>query len=192
MRIMLKDVRLAFPNLWKMSSPRGGGEPAFSASFILPKTHPQLKELNAALAQVAKEKWGVKADATLKALRAADKICLHDGDLKSDYEGYAGNLFVSSRTKTRPTTFNGQREEVTEQDGTLYSGCYVNASLELWAQENDFGKRINAQLRGVQFYKKGDAFAGGSQPAEAGEFDDIQAPAEDGEIQPEGTEDLTA
>lgn len=189
MRIMLADVRLAFPNLWKMSAPRGGGEPAFSASFILPKNHKDLAKLKAALKQVAKEKWAAKADAIYKALEAGDKLCLHDGDMKSDYDGYAGNLFVSSRTKTRPTTFNGQREEVTEADGVLYSGCYVNASLELWAQENDFGKRINAQLRGVQFFKKGDAFAGGGTPAAADEFDDIRSEDSD-EIKAE--DDLTA
>lgn len=49
----------------------------------------------------------------------------------------------------------------------------MNASIELWAQDNkQFGKRINAQLRGVQFLRDGDAFAAGS-PASEDEFEDL-------------------
>ena len=186
MRFMLRDVRLAFPNLWKASAPKGGGEPAFSASFLMPPNHKQLPELEKVFAAVAKEKWGVKADAILKAMKAADKVCLHDGDAKSEYEGFEGNKYVSTRSKTRPGVFDGQRQDLTEADGKPYSGCYVNAQIEIWAQDNDFGKRINAQLRGVQFLRDGDAFAGGSSAAAADEFDEISAE------EPSETEDLTA
>ena len=49
---------------------------------------------------------------------------------------------------------------------------YVNGSIELWCQDNAYGKRINATLRGVQFLKDGEAFAGGGS-ASADEFDDL-------------------
>ena len=176
---MLRDVRLAFPNLWKATAPKGGGEAAFSASFLLPKNHKQLPELIAAFKALAKEKWAAKGDAVFKAMEAADKLCLHDGDSKAEYEGFEGNKFVSARAKIRPTVFDQQRQELTEADGKPYSGCYVNASIELWAQDNQFGKRINAQLRGVQFLRDGDAFAGGARPADADEFDEISAPESD-------------
>ena len=179
MRILLRDVRLAFPNLWKATAPKGGGEAAFSASFLMAPNHKQMAELTKALKDLATEKWGVKGAAVYKALEAADKLCLHDGDAKAEYEGFEGNKFVSSRGKVRPSVFDGQRQELTEADGKPYSGCYVNASLELWAQDNSYGKRLNAQLRGVQFFRDGDAFAGGGQPADADEFDDIAAPEAD-------------
>jgi hypothetical protein len=121
----------------------------------------------------------VKGAVVFKVLEAADKLCLHDGDAKAEYEGFKGNKFVSSRGKVRPSVFDGQRQELTEADGKPYSGCYVNASLEIWAQDNSYGKRLNAQLRGVQFFRDGDAFAGGGQPADADEFDDIAAPEAD-------------
>ena len=179
MRILLKDVRLAFPNLWKATAPKGGGEAAFSASLLMPKTHKQVAELKAAFKAMAKEKWGAKGESVLKALEAADKLCLHDGDGKADYEGFEDQLYVSSRSKIRPSVFDGQRQELNEADGKPYSGCYVNASIELWAQDNSYGKRINAQLRGVQFLRDGDAFAGGGHAADADEFDEIAAPDED-------------
>lgn len=179
MRILLRDVRLAFPNLWKATAPKGGGEVAFSASFILPPNHKQIPELKKQMKALATDKWGAKADTIYKALESSDKLALHDGDKKAEYEGYEGNLFVSTRSKVRPSVFDQQRQELTEADGKPYSGCYVNASIELWAQDNDYGKRINAQLRGVQFLRDGDAFAGGGTPADAEEFDEISA--EDGD-----------
>lgn len=184
MRILLKDVRLAFPNLFKATAPAGGGEAAFSASFLFPPTHPQVKELRAAIAAVAKEKWGAKADAILKALQAQDKTALHDGYAKSEYEGFEGNLFISARSKVRPTAYDGQRNEISEQDGLLLSGYYVNASIEIWAQENQYGKRVNAQLRGVQHLRKGEVFSGGGSPAVADEFDEISAEGTEGSDTP--------
>ncbi len=173
MRILIRDVRLAFPSIWKASAPKGGGEEAFSASFLMPKNHKAVAELKAAFKKLAHEKWGAKADAVLKALEAADKTALHDGDRKSEYEGFEGMLYISARSKVRPGVFDQQRNELTQQDGKPYSGCYVNANLELWAQDNSFGKRINAQLRGVQFFRDGDAFAGGGSAASSEEFDEI-------------------
>ena len=181
MRILIRDVRLAFPSIWKASAPKGGGEEAFSASFLFPKNHKAAAEIKAAFKKVAEEKWGPKAASVLKALEAADKTCLHDGDRKQEYEGFEGNMYVSARSKTRPGIFDGQRNELTQADGKPYSGCYVNANLELWAQDNSFGKRINAQLRGIQFLRDGDAFAGGGTPANADEFDEIGAPDESGD-----------
>ena len=177
MRILLRDCRLAFPNIWKASAPHGGGEEAFSASFIVPPTHKQVKEINAALASVANEKWGAKGPAVLKALLAAGKTCLHRGDDKAEYEGFPGNLYISARSKVRPSAFDGQRNEIQESDGLLLSGYYVNANLEIWAQDNSYGKRINAQLRGVQHLREGDVFAGGGSSAAADEFDEIDASA---------------
>jgi hypothetical protein len=56
--------------------------------------------------------------------------------------------------------------------GKPYAGCYVNASVEVWVQDNQWGKRVNCTLRGVQFLRDGDAFGGGA-PASADEFDTV-------------------
>ena len=51
-----------------------------------------------------------------------------------------------------------------------YAGCYVNAVIELWFQNNGFGKRVNANLLGVQFFKDGEPF-GDNAGASADDFD---------------------
>jgi hypothetical protein len=48
---------------------------------------------------------------------------------------------------------------------------------DVWPQDNAYGKRVIASLKGVQFVKNGDAFSGGA-PASADEFDVVEAPEE--------------
>lgn len=172
-RIMLRNVRLAFPSLFEPST-FGDGDPAYQATFIIAGDDAQVAAINKVIDAVAKEKWGAKADATLKSLRSTGKVALKNGDEKSQYDGFEGNWFMQPRAKTRPTVVDGQRVPISERDGKLYAGCYVNASIEIWAQDNGYGKRINCTLRGVQFVRDGEAFGGG-RPAEVDEFDEVEA-----------------
>jgi hypothetical protein len=79
------------------------------------------------------------------------------------------------RRGEREVVINGQKVVLTERDGKPYSGCYVNVKLDFWAQDNSAdrgGKRINAQIKTVQFVADGDAFGGGT-PASADGFEDL-------------------
>lgn len=181
MKLKLNNVRLAFPVLFEAKTVNGEGKPAFSACFLIDPADPQVKTINAAIEAVAKEKWGAKADALLTQMRKTDKVALHDGDAKATYDGFPGNLYVSARNATRPLVIDKDKSPLTEQDGKPYAGCYVNASVEFWAQDNNYGKRINASLRGVQFLRDGDAFAGGGAASED-EFDELSEGAEAGDL----------
>lgn len=177
MKVKLKNVRLAFPALFEAKTVNGEGKPAFSAALLLDPADPQVKVINAAIEQVAKDKWGAKSDAILVGLRKTDKLALHDGDTKAQYDGFPGNLYISSRSATRPLVIDADKSPLIEADGKPYAGCYVNASIELWAQDNNYGKRVNASLGGVQFFQDGDAFAGGGAASED-EFDDVTSGAD--------------
>lgn len=185
MRVMLNDIsadrycRLAFAQfLFEKGTVGGEGEAAFSSTFILPPGHPAIAEIEKAEAAVAKEKWNTKADGILKQIKAAGKGAVKDGDTKASFDGFPGNFFVSSRSKARPSVFDRDRSPLVAADGKPYSGCYVNAQIEIWAQDNSYGKRINAQLLGVQFSRDGDSFGAGAPPASADDFGDLSA-AED-------------
>ena len=122
MKIRLNNVRLAFPVLFEAKTVNGEGKPAFSASFLLDPADPQVQAINNAIEQVAKEKWGARADAILKQLRSQDKTALHDGDIKSNYEGFAGRLYVSARSTARPLVIDKDKTPLTERDGRPYAG----------------------------------------------------------------------
>ena len=163
MRIMLKNVRLLYGAalFTPQRGPNGEGEPKHSGTFGFPKDHPAVAEIKAGFQKIATEKWGAKAVEVYTMLKAADKLCLHDGDAKADKEGFKGNLYLSASNKLKPLVIDGLKQPLDANSGKPYSGCYVNAEIELWAQDNKFGKRINASLRGVQFVRDGQRLAGG-------------------------------
>lgn len=176
--MQLKKVRLAFPQLFEAKTVNGEGKPAFSASFLIDPSDPQVEAINAEIERVAKEKWGAKADTLLVSLRKGDKLALHDGDLKAQYDGYPGNLYISARNAVRPHVLSRDaKTEISEADGIIYAGCYVNAIIDFWAQDNNYGKRVNCTLHKVQFHSDGDAFSGGKISDE--EFEDLAVGADD-------------
>jgi hypothetical protein len=190
MKLALKNVRLSFPKLFTAESMPNDpdSKPAFSANFLIDPKDEQVKLINMTIEQVAREEWGDEAPGKLKALRAADKVCLHDGDNKAEYDGYPGMLYISSRRREsqgRPGVFHryidqgtGKPQVLTEKDGIIYGGCFVNCSVDVYAQTkaSGFGERIIATLRGVQFYKDGDAF--GAAPASTADEYEGEEPEE--------------
>ena len=171
-RITIKNARLAFPALHEPKQVNGEGKPAFSAAFLLSAQDPQVDAINELIDKVATEKWGQKAKTILGVMRGKDMVCLHNGDLKAQYEGFEGNYFVSARSATKIMVVDRDKTPLTAESGKPYGGCYVDASIEIWAMDNQWGKRVNASLRWVQFRRDGDAFAGGA-PASDDEIEDL-------------------
>jgi hypothetical protein len=178
MKVRLEDVRLAFPELFTAKTVNGQGDPAFSATFLMQPDSPSVEVLNNAFEEIGKEKWGNKWVNVKKELETKDRLALHDGDAKSNYSGFPGNLYISARNKTRPLVIDRNKSPLTAQDGKPYAGCFVNASVELWAQDNNYGRRINATIKGVQFLRDGDSFTGGTSASED-DFDDVEISSED-------------
>lgn len=163
MKVILKGARGAFLNIWEPKSFGDTGEPRCGGSFLLdPKTQKaEVDKVIAAINEVAKEKWAAKAGDVLKTLKAKGDLCLHPGETKAEYDGFEGMVFVSASNKARPVVIDKDKSPLTQSDGRPYSGCYVNVSVDVWAQDNKYGKRINAKLLAVQFSRDGDAFSGG-------------------------------
>jgi len=172
-KIKLNNVRLSFPNLFRKAV-FSGEETKYEATFLLDKVkHADLiKEIHAAIAACTKEKWQGKVKSI-----PADKLCFKDGD-NFEYAGYAGSMSFKASSKTRPMCVDRDRSPITEDDNKLYAGCHVNGIVELWAQDNSYGKRINANLLGVQFFKDGEPFADGVK-ASADDFDAFEDEVDD-------------
>lgn len=187
MKVMLANVRLAFPNLFQAKAMPGGGPAAFSASLIFPPNHPQLAEVEAAMAVAANQEWGAKGPAMLASLKAQKRLALKlcdATDPKNEYAGFADNYYISARSKTKPLLLDREKNEVSEASGIIYAGCIGNASLEFWPQDHpSYGKRINCQIRGFQKTADADAFGGGTRAA-ASEFADLADTGEVTEIDP--------
>jgi len=171
--VRLDGVRLSFPSLFKPSAFAGGDNAKYSASFLMPKDSENAENM----------KKAVKAliDAAFKGKSpGADRVCLRNGADK-DYDGYGPEvMYVSASNAKKVPIVDRDRTPLGEEDGRPYAGCYVNVLLQLWAQDNQYGKRINASLQAVQFAADGEPFgAGGVDPEEA--FEDVSDESGDGD-----------
>lgn len=177
--LMLKNVRIAFPALAETQA-IGDGEPAFGGQFIIDPKSSLPDELDALMLSVAREKWKDDGPAVLAMLKEDKKVGFHRAEYKNKktgkpYAGFENKFFVTTRSnaKKQPTVFNKYGEPVTDKseiERLIYSGCYVNAKVDCWAQENSFGRRVNFSLLGVMFAGDGESFGGGAGPASADDF----------------------
>lgn len=187
LRFRIDGVRASFPVLFKGEQFQGEGKFRCGVSLIIDPLHPQIKRINAGIDEAAALKWKDKAAATMKAVRAKDKLCLRDGDLKAKYDGYEGNLILSANCQggdteaecVKPQVYDAATQPVSEAGkNPIYSGCYVNALVEFYA-DSRFGDGVFCKLVGIQFAKDGDAF--GSAKANANDFE-AMAGADAGEF----------
>ena len=165
-RLLIKNVRLAFPAIFQPQA-FGEGEPAYSAKLIIDPKSSAVAQVRDAVTAAASEKWGEKAAAVLKGLKEDKKVCFVEGPYRNKngdtYDGFEGKYYLSARNSDlKPTAFRAYGQEITESDGTIYAGCYVDASVEIYAQDNKWGRRVNCSMRGVRFSSHGDSFGGGT------------------------------
>lgn len=161
--VLLRNVRLSYAELFKPKAPEPGKEPKFSASFLMNKTTnaADIKLIRDTAKKVALEKWGANQPKNLK-------ICLRDGAEKADTDGYGDTtMFTSASSKTRPQVVDADKvTPIDPSSGKIFSGCYVHALIRLWAQDNEFGKKVNAELKAVMFCKTGKPFGEGAAPVD--------------------------
>lgn len=180
MIVKLNNVRLSFPDLFKATQVQGEGAFMYRATFLFAPDSATHKALIKAFKEVATEKFKGKAAEVLAAIKDRSRECaMYSGDTKT-YDGYAGNIALTStrgaEEKGMPMVLGGGADGKSpladNERHKVYAGCYVNASVEVWAQDNKYGKGMRCTLRGVQFLRDGDSFGAGSAPS-VNEFDDI-------------------
>lgn len=196
MKVKLTNVRLAFPHLWEPTQFKGQGPASYKATFLFPADHtfdckvhvdgPDSKGTNVkgakkavqqAIKAVAEETWKDKAQQVLDSIKGnPNKFCFQDGNTKSNYDGFEDSLYISASRrsdKKAPEIVGLDGQPITQSQGIIYGGCYVNGIINFWAQDNDFGKGIRADLLGVQFYREGDAFSAGNTTVSSTDFEDL-------------------
>lgn len=150
-KIKLGNARLSFPSLFQTATFNGDNTGKYEATFILDKVEHAdvIAKIKDAINSIMKN--------DLKSKLPADKICLKDGD-ETDRPEFQGKYTIKASTKKRPLVITRDKTPIVEEDNIVYGGCFVNGIVSLWAQNNGFGKRVNAQLEGVQFVKDGEPF----------------------------------
>ena len=168
MKIKLQNVRLSFADLFTAVS-KFDSDPKFSASFIV---DPKSDDGKANLAAFKKIVRALEAEKFKGKELPIDKLPIKDGNDK-EYDGWKDMMIISAANKKRPMIVGRKRQPVAEGDvDAPYSGCIVNAVLDVWAMDNQYGQRIIASLEAVQFAAEGEPFVASSVNIEA-DFEDI-------------------
>jgi hypothetical protein len=207
--LMLNNVRLSYPKLEEPEYFKGEKQKAtdkrrWSASFHVLNTDPQKKLIDDAIREVAEGQWEKKFESILANILPDPKGCCWTDGARKDAPGVY--ILATHRTedKQRPVVLDSDRSSIFKKinvgkdasgkdvwvttneiaqgkAGRIYSGMYVNAHVEIWAQQNDSGKGIRATLLGIQRFKDGDAFGGGQAPDEDA-FGEITEGADAGDL----------
>lgn len=169
-KIKLTRVRLSYEHIFKPTAFEEDKDPVYSGTFIIPKTRKDVIEaVRRTLWNVGAEEFKsdfakVKYPAWPKGLTCA----LKDADTATDTMGeilaeknpvYENCYILEANSTRRPVILDRNKAAVTEEDDLIYSGCYVNVSLN--ASAYTFGKvkkGVKCYLNGVQFVCDGERF----------------------------------
>ncbi|MFQ6608940.1 MAG: ssDNA-binding protein [Fidelibacterota bacterium] len=177
-KVVVKNVNMAYPSIFQATEYKKTPEesdPAkskFSASFLFDPTtasgKANIKALQSTCKKVAAAKWGKKIPKSLE-------MPLHDGD-ESDNAIYEGKRYFSARDRFLPLVVDRSLNEINKDDpeARIFThGCEVNVVLTAWAQDNSFGKKVNLNLKKIQWVGKGEALKGPNQSVD-GDFDELE------------------
>ena len=181
--------RLSFPALFKKDQ-----FDRYSLALIIEPGSDADKKINAAMNAAGKQKWpgkdkdgNPKWKKVLSKLKKKGNVCYLEGD--DDREELEGMMVLRANSAQKvPVKDRDGRTDLTIEDGVIYSGCHVSAVIQVWAQDNDWGQRINASLKGVQFWKDGEAFTGGGVASDD-DFEDLSDGSDDDDDEDEDDED---
>ena len=165
-KVMLRNVRLSYEHIFTPSAFDESQEAKYSATLIVPKDHPDLATLKRAMFEAGQETFPAdfKANGWPKgytcSLKDADKDTDSSGTLLAEKnEAYKGCYILEANSTSRPLVIGRKKEAIVEEDGIIYSGCYVNVSLAAAGYTYaKIKKGVKCYLNGVQFVKDGERF----------------------------------
>ena len=188
--IYITNARLSFPALTEAKVSPLGGDPKFGGDLLLPKGSNDFAKFMGEVGKLATTKWKENAQHVLSKMQAERKLrCYGDGAEKINaktfkvYDGYDGMSYITtSSNEDRPpmvmradgsTVENSMERQQLARN--MYGGCYVNAAVRVWPQDNQYGRAIRCELVAVQFAAEGEPF-GEPAPDVTGMFGAVAQP----------------
>lgn len=159
-KMILQNVRCSYVFV---SSPNNKG--TYGIQPLIPKDHPQLKQIKSIIKRVLIEKFGKEAWEKQKRY----KLPLRDGSEERDEEHYQDHYFMNCNNpgkKGRPGIVNRKGEPADQDDieEGCYSGAYFHVSISFFAFEPAKGEDgrpgVGVFLNNVMMRKGGERLDG--------------------------------
>lgn len=189
--VVLKMVRLGFPQLFTAKASVEGSAEKFSLQPIMDPATPQGKAnialLEKAFKAAAKKLWADKAEKIVKTLDA-DRRGLKDGDTNTNkdgdiWAGFEDMKYITASNRKRPQVLNRDKTPLTEADNVIYGGCWADVVVSIWATKDNKlgGNGLFATLELVRFRKDGDPFGAAALDADT-YLDDLDEDEEEEDL----------
>lgn len=90
---------------------------------------------------------------------SAIKTPLRDGDTDRDDDAYADAMFINANSTTAPQVVDARVKPLLDRD-EVYSGCYVNVSVNFYAFNTNGNRGVAAGLGNIQKVRDGERLDG--------------------------------
>ena len=196
-RVTVNGCRVAFVKVNKPEANQSNPNSEAKYSIVLLIPAAAQNEINTLMGiqwEVCQKEMGQQATNVWQQMQAQDKLAIHNGVTKAGQAGFDGMFFVNASAKAErpPKLFHkfldpqtGGVQVLMVPQTVIYSGCYANVQINFWQQNNEHGRRVNAEVLAVQFAADGEAFAAGAE-ADTSVFGGVAAPAAPGFGAPQG------
>lgn len=163
-KIILEDVRCSYVYVNDQRKKDNGDDGGWGIQVLVPKNHPQIKQLKKAIDQALAEKHG--NDALKK--KGRYKLPLRDpeaDDEDKDGEEYENMYFLNANSKKKKPGIANRQGQIADQDDIeeyCFSGAYFHVSINLYGYPPvDGGKPgVAVGLNNVMLRKKGERLDG--------------------------------
>lgn len=184
--VVLRGVRLSYPQLWEAKAVEEGGKPKFGCTLLIPKT-PKGEELKKLIGRGVREAKLALYGADETKWKKNPHPIIRDGDEDmQDVDGYKGMWFISPKNERQPAVYNSDKSIVTSDNGPVYAGCYVIAVLRAYSYKAGpkYKAGIALSLEQLQKFSDGTRF-GATGPDLTHLLEEIE-PATDGPAEAAG------
>lgn len=167
-KLILKNVRLSYANLFTPRENKSG-ELRYSTALLIPKDHPQVEALQAAIDTEGAEKFGAKWAGMVKRNGSPLKDADEDGKADDD-PNYEGMFYFNTSSKRKPQVVDRQVQPIVDES-EIFSGCYANVSIAVYGFEVPENKGVTFGLNNVQLVKLGERLGGAANAEE--DFEEV-------------------
>ncbi len=141
--IVLKNVILNFPNVFKRNVFEGNVL-KYDGVFLIAHDSPQHNELSFMISDIIKKKWGNSTPNKLI-------VTFRDSSENEYVDSNEGDVVFKASSDYKPKVFNKDKSEVSEDERIIVPKCVVDVAIRIWAQDNAYGKKINAELMAIKY-----------------------------------------
>lgn len=151
-KVVLGKHRVSYVHVKTPTSFEDGSDPKYDCTFLIPKDHPDVAKIEAAI----DAQYKANKESLFKGLpKTSPKMWnpLRDGDewLEDHPEAkeYEGMYFLKAASKSQPGVFDSDKNEIFDLD-EVYSGCYCRGVIVCYPFNNKskgFGLYLNSLMK---------------------------------------------